>query len=199
PMRGGSREAFRAIGFRGNLQLLKDSVVGDLRTLWVLMGTIGLVLLIACANVANLFLVRIDERRGELAIRLALGAGGTHLARQLLAESVIFGLAAGTFGLAVAYGGLRLLTSIAPVGLPRTEEIGIDATTLSFTLGVSLLSGLLLGLVPVLRCAGARLADVLHGGGGMSATKESHRLRGALIVAEVAMALVLLIASSLML
>ena len=200
PFRGGSREAFRANGFRGNLRLLKDSVVGDLgNTLWALMGTIGLVLLIACANVGNLFLVRADGRRREFAVRAALGAGRTQIARELLIESLVFGLVAGAFGLGIAYGGLQLLVRIAPGGLPRRTEIGIDATTLCFALSVSLLSGLLLNLVPAVRFVGSRLADVLHGGGrSMTTGKERHQVRAALVMTQVAMALVVLIASGLM-
>jgi len=179
---------------------LKQEMVGDIgKVLWVLMGTIGMVLLIACANVANLLLVRADGRRQELAIRAALGAGWGQIARELLMESVILGLAGGAAGLGLAYGALRLLVAIAPANLPRMESISIDGTVLLFTLGVSLMAGLLFGVIPVVKYAGPQLGTALRAGGRtLSQSKERHRARNTLVVVQVALALVSLIGSGLM-
>lgn len=138
-------------------------VVGDIgNSLWVVMGTIGVVFLIACANVANLLLVRADGRRHELSIRAALGADWGRIARELLAESTTRALAGGALGLAFAYAALRALVAIAPMGLPRLGEIGIDPTALLFTTGISLLAGLLFGILPVVKYAGARAGTGLR-------------------------------------
>lgn len=179
---------------------LKRQMVGDVSgVLWVLMGTIGMVLLIACANVANLLLVRADGRRQELAIRAALGAGWAQLARELLAESVMLGLFGGAAGLALAYGALQLLVAMAPANLPRIENISIDGGVLLFTLAVSLFAGLLFGVIPVLKYAGPQLGTALRAGGRtLSQSKERHRARNILVVVQVALALVLLIGSGLM-
>ena len=179
---------------------LKRQMVGDVTgVLWVLMGTIGMVLLIACANVANLLLVRADGRRQELAIRAALGAGWAQLARELLAESVMLGLCGGAAGLGLAYGALQLLVAMAPANLPRIENISIDGGVLLFTLAVSLFAGLLFGVIPVVKYAGPQLGTALRAGGRtLSQSKERHRARNILVVVQVAMALVLLIGSGLM-
>jgi putative ABC transport system permease protein len=179
---------------------LKNDVVGDIGSvLWVLMGTIGMVLLIACANVANLLLVRADGRRQELAIRAALGAGWAEIARELMTESVLLGIAGGMAGLALADGALQLLAVIAPSNLPRMESISIDTTVLLFTLGISLFAGLLFGAIPVLKCAAPQLGTALRAGGRtLSQSKERHRARNLLVVVQVALALVLLIGSGLM-
>jgi len=183
-----------------NVRPFAYDFVGDVgKVLWVLMGTIGAVLLIACANVANLLLVRAEGRQQELAIRAALGAGWGHIARELLIESVTLGLAGGVLGLGVAYTALRLLVWIAPANLPRLDEISIDLPVLLFTLGVSLLVGLLFGALPILKYAGAQLGTGLRQGGrSISQSRERHRARGVLVVVQVALALVLLIGSGLM-
>jgi predicted permease len=175
-------------------------VVGDVgKLLWILMGSIGLVLLIACANVANLVLVRVDGRRQELAIRSALGASWRRIASELLFESVVLGVLGSLLGLALAYGALRVLVMVAPRGLPRVTEIGIDGWVLLFTLGVALLASLLFGSIPIFKYAGARLAAGLREGArGMSQSREQHRARNVLVVVQVALALVLLICSGLM-
>lgn len=140
------------------LRFLKQDLVGDIgNTLWILMGTIGTVLLIACANVANLVLVRVDGRQHELAIRAALGAGWGRIAGELLAESVAIGLLGGAIGLTLAYGAVRLLLAIAPANLPRLNEISIDPWVMLFTLAISLLAGLVFGLVPVVKYVGPRV------------------------------------------
>jgi putative ABC transport system permease protein len=175
--------------------------VGDIGpVLWVLMGTLGLVLLIACANVANLLLVRAEGRQQELAIRAALGAGWGSIAREMLLESVTLSLAGGALGLALAYGALRVLVAKGPTTLPRLSEIAIDPLALAFTLSVSVLTGVLFGLIPVFKYAGPNLATALRGGGrSLSAGRERHRARNTLVVVQVALALVLLVGSGLML
>ncbi len=183
-----------------NLRPLKQDVIGDIgKVLWVLMGTVGVVLFIACANVANLLLVRAEGRQRELAIRAALGAGWGRIARELLFESVVLGIIGGILGLALAWGALRVLVRIAPASLPRLTEISIDPRVLLFTAAVSLLAGLLFGLVPVLKYAGPHLANALREGGrSLSDSKQRHRTRSALVIVQVALALVLLISSGLM-
>ncbi len=183
-----------------NVRPLKQDVVGDVgKVLWVLMGSIGMVLLIACANVANLLLVRMEGRRQELALRSALGASWGRIAGELLLESVILGLFGSVLGLGLAYGALRVLVAIAPAGLPRISEVGINGPVLLFTLLVSLLASLLFGCVPILKYAGARLTTgIREGARGLSQSKEQHRARNTLVVVQVALALVLLICSGLM-
>jgi len=183
-----------------NLRPLKQDVVGDVgKVLWVLMGSIVLVLLVACANVANLLLVRVEGRRQELAIRAALGAGWRRIASDLLFESVVLGLLGSLFGLTLAWGSLRVLVAMAPTGLPRVQEIGIDIPVLLFTFGIALFASLLFGSVPIFKYAGARLnAGLREGGRGSSQSREQHRARGVLVVVQVALALVLLICSGLM-
>ena len=200
PAPGFSREVFESAGFGPKLQPLKQDVVGNVGTLlWVLMGTIGLVLLIACANVANLLLVRAESRQHEMAIRAALGAGWRAIAREMLLESVVLGLLGGVLGLGLAYGGLRILVANGPQTLPRLSEIGIDPVVLGFALAVSLLSGLLFGLIPVLKYASPQVATSLRGvGRSFSHGREQHRARNTLVVGQVALALLLLVGAGLM-
>ncbi len=197
---GFSRALFENAHFGPKVQPLKQEVVGDVGpTLWVLMGTIGLVLLIACANVANLLLVRAEGRQQELAIRAALGAGWGNIAREMLLESMTLSVVGGALGLGLAYGALRVLVAKGPATLPRLNEIGIDPLVLGFALAISLLTGLLFGLIPVLKYAGPNLATALRGGGRtLSQSRERHRARNTLVVVQVALALVLLIGSGLM-
>jgi putative ABC transport system permease protein len=197
---GFSAKLFEDARLAPSLKPLKQELVGDIgRVLWVLMGTIGLVLLIACANVANLLLVRTDSRQQELAIRAALGAGWGRIARELLTESLVLGLFGGVVGLALAYGGVRLLTAIAPANLPRSNEIAIDGSVLLFTFAVSLFAGALFGAIPIIKYAGPHLAIALRAGGRtLSEGRERHRARNTLVVAQVALALVLLVGSGLM-
>ena len=179
---------------------LKQEVIGTVgNVLWVVMGTIGLVMLIACTNVANLLLVRADGRQQELAVRAALGAGRGRIAWELLLESVALGLIGGVLGIAIAYEGLRLLVAIGPANLPRLGEISLDGRSLWFTLGLSLLSGLVFGSIPVLRYAGPRTPAALRGAGRTaSVSRERQRSRDLLVVAQVAMAMVLLVCAMLM-
>jgi predicted permease len=179
---------------------LKREVIGNVSdVLWVVMGTIGLVMLIACANVTNLLLVRVDARQQELAVRAALGASWGRIVRALLVESLMLGLMGGVLGAAFAYAGVHLLVAIGPANLPRLSEISMDAQTLGFTVLLALLSGLLLGLVPALKYAGPRASLALRSGGrNASASRERHRARSILVVGQVAMALVLLVCAGLM-
>ena len=182
------------------LQPLKDTVVGSIHTmLWVVMAMIGVVMLIACSNVANLLLVRADIRQHELAVRAALGAGRWRIARELLLESLTLGLLGGAAGVVVAYAGLRLLTAIGPADLPRLSEISLDGWSIGFTLILSVLSGLLFGAIPVLRYLPSRQRQTLLGATRTtSVSRDRQHARNLLVVAQVAMALVLLIGAVLM-
>jgi putative ABC transport system permease protein len=200
PFPGFTVKTFEDARLAAGLRPLKEQLVGDIGSvLWVLMGTIGLVLLIACANVANLLLVRAEGRQQELAIRAALGAGWQEITRELLLESVTLGLVGGALGLGLAYGGLRAFVAVAPANLPRLDQISINGMVLVFTLAISLLGGVLLGLFPVMRYLRPELTPALRGGGrSASASKERHRVRNTLVVVQVALALVLLVGSGLM-
>jgi predicted permease len=200
PFPGFSLKMFEDAKLAAALRPLRDELVGEIGSvLWVLMGTIALVLLIACANVANLLLVRAEGRHQELAIRSALGASRATIVRELLAESVTLGLFGGVVGLGVAYGALRLLLAVAPSTLPRLDEIGVDATVLLFTVLVSVLAGLLFGSVPVFKNVGSDVVGGLRGGGRTAShSRERHRARNTLVVIQVALALVLLVGSGLM-
>jgi predicted permease len=183
-----------------NLQPLKEYIIGDVgKVLWVLVGGIGLVLLIACANVANLLLVRVEGRQRELAIRAALGGSPGRIAGGLLLESLVLAVIGGALGLLFAYGGLRVLITLAPSDLPRLNDIGIDGLVLLFTLGVTMVAGLLFGSMLPLRYTGVRVGTGLRETGrSVSASREQHRARNALVVIQVGLSLVLLVSSGLM-
>jgi predicted permease len=200
PPRGFGVSLFERARLAPRLLPLRQFVVGDVgSTLWVLMTTIGMVLLIACANIANLLLVRTEGRQQELAIRAALGAGRGRLAAELFTESLTLAAIGGVLGLALARGALRLLVALAPAGLPRVGEIGIDVPVLLFAFAISLFSGLLFGFLPVLKYAGTRINQTLRGGGRTaSQSRERHRAQNVLVVVQVALALVLLVSSGLM-
>ena len=179
---------------------LKQEVIGNVgELLWVVMGTIGVVKLIACANVTNLLMVRVEARQQELAVRTALGAGWTRIVTGLLIESVMLGLIGGVVGVGLAYAGVRFLVAIGPSNLLRLNEIAIDARTLGFTFILSLLSGLLFGLIPALKYAQPGTGSALQSAGRtISVSRERHGARNLLVVGQVAMALVLLICAGLM-
>jgi predicted permease len=200
PPPGFSVKMFQSARIGSNLHTLKQYVVGDVgKVLWVLMGGLGLVLLIACANVSNLLLVRAEGREQELSLRAALGASRLRIAAELFLDSLVLALLASGLGLALAYGALRLLIALAPAGLPRLEEIGVDGTVVLFTLALSFVASLLFGSIPVLKYSGARLGTGLREGGrSMSESRQRHRARSGLVIAQVALALVLLISSGLM-
>ena len=179
---------------------VKEQLVRRLRpALLVLLGAVALVLLIACANVANLLLARASTREKELAIRAALGAGRARLVRQLLTESLILGLAGGLLGLVLAYWGVGALRALAPANTPRMDEAYIDPLVLAFTFGVSLLTGLFFGLAPAWQVARTDLRETLNEAGrGTSATGGALNLRASLVVSELALAVLLLVGAGLL-
>ncbi|MGD8816445.1 MAG: ABC transporter permease [Acidobacteriota bacterium] len=181
------------------LPLLEDTVGDTQQMLWVLMAAVGMVLLIACVNVASLYLVRAAERGKELAIRAALGAGRGRLFGQMLGESLLLGVAGGLAGLLLSFIGLRAVIALSPDTLPRVAELGIDGQVFAFTTAVSLLTGLLFGAVPALRSSRPDLERTLREEGrASSAGTGQRRLRAALVVAEISLALVLLFGAGLL-
>ena len=187
-------------GFSAHVVDMREYMVGDIRrTLWVLMGSVAFILLIACANVANIYLVRAEGREREMAIRSALGAGRGQLTIGFLAESLALGLAAGALGLLLAYAGVRALVRFGPERMARIEEIGIDANVLIFTFLLSIFVGVLFGMIPALRYKTAWLAAALkEGGRANTAGRRRFVARNLLVGFQVALSLVLLVGSGLM-
>ena len=189
--------AFSGVGV---VRTLQDGVVrGARRPLLILLGTVSFVLLIACSNVANLFLVRAETRTRESAVRMALGSGRGRLARYVLTESVLLALIGGTAGVLLAYVGIRALVSVGPATIPRLDSIGIRGSALLYTSGLSVFTGLLFGVLPALRAGSDKMLGVLRDGGrGSTIGRDRHRARSVLVVAQVALALVLVVGSGLM-
>jgi predicted permease len=201
PVPGGlTRAVFADVRLTPHLVPLSQAIVGSVAdVLWILLATIGLVLLIACANVANLLLVRSEGRQHELAIRAALGAGRRRIARESLLESLVLALLGGGLGLALAFAALRLLVVLAPATVPRLHDAAIDPAVVAFTSLISIACALLFGIFPVLRQRTPQITAALAGSGRTaSGSRERHRTRNALVVLQVALALVLLVASGLM-
>src|SRR6266508_1427561 len=193
------REAGVDIWTNPRLIVLHEFVVGDTKpTLLLLFGAVGLVLLIVCANVANLTMARASTRTKEFALRSALGAGRGRLIRQLLTESVLLAVAGGICGLGLATWGLHLLVALSPAAVPRLTEIRLDWRVLTFALGASLLTGIVFGVLPALTSARVNLNETLKEGGRDAGAGASHRTRGALVAAEVALALVVLVSAGLL-
>ena len=196
-----TQETLDRFGWSVTLEPLRERIVGDVATpLWILLGSVGFVLLIAGANVANLFLVRAESRRREVAVRAALGGSRARIAVTFLAESLLLAVTGGVLGLFLAAVSVRALVAFGPPQLPRLNEITVDLTTIAFAGILSLAAGVVVGAVPLAGLARRSFSGVLRDGGrSMTAGRQQHRLRRLLIVGQVAMALVLLVGSGLML
>ena len=179
---------------------LTEATVGEIRpVLYVLLGAVGLVLLICCANVANLLLARAAQRQKEMAIRTAIGANQTQLVRLLLVESMLLAVIGGSLGCLLAFWGIDLLVALKPENLPRLDQVGIDWSVLLFTGGISLTTGLLFGLAPALQTTHPQLNEMLKEGDRTGTSGPArHRVRDLLVVSEVALSLVLLVAAGLL-
>ena len=186
--------------FNTQLVPLRTQVTGETqRPLLLILGAVGIVLLIACANVANLLLVRSMARKREFTLRAALGAGNSRLIRQVLTESLLLAVSGGLFGVLLALASVSLVRKFGPAGVPRLQEVALDWRVLLFALGVSVFTGVFFGLLPALAAARANVAESLKEGGQRAAGSSTHaRLRGAFLVAQVALALVLVISAGLL-
>jgi putative ABC transport system permease protein len=188
-------------GWSASLTPLREALVKDVRAaLWIVLATVGFVLVISCANVANLFLVRAESRQKEIAIRAALGAGRRRLAANFLSESVLLGLLGGALGLLLAHVGVQALVAYGPSDLPRLQDVAIDGTVVAFATVISVVAGLLFGSIPMVRYLGGAFSALLRDGGrGSTDGRGRHRARNVLVASQLALALVLLVGSGLML
>jgi putative ABC transport system permease protein len=176
-----------------NFQTLKRQVIGNVGSvLWIVMATVGLVMLIACANIVNLLLVRAESRQQQHSVRAALGAGRFRIAREMLLESLALSFLGGVLAIGIASAGLRLLVALGPVDLPRLAEITMDARSLAFTFLLAIFSGLFFGAISAWRSARSLSLTMSLSGRAASASRASHRSRNVLVIAQTAMALVLL-------
>ena len=194
---GAGYERWRITGY---VQPLKDAIVGSVGSvMWVVLGTVAIVLLIACANVAGLVLVRADARQQEAAVRAALGAGSWRLVRERLLESIALALVGGLVAVFASRPALRLFVAVAPASVPRLDEIALTARSVMVAVAISIVTGIVIGLVPSFRLPRLRVAAYLRGSARTAGqTRHSHRMQHALVVAEIALALVLLVAAGLM-
>jgi predicted permease len=200
---GGDLDAgfLEAVGWSASLETYRDELVGSAASaLWIVLGTVAFVFLIACANVANLFLVRAESRQKELAIRAAMGAGRGRIAAGFLTEALSLGVAGGLVGVVLAWVGVDALVATSPEGLPRLHEVGVDGWVLTFAAIISVVAGLAFGSVPLVRHMGGAFGALLRDGGrANTAGRERHRTRNVLVASQLALALVLLVGSTLML
>ena len=186
-------------GWSANAMPLQAASVSDIKTaLWILLAAVGCVLLIACANIANLLLARATARQKEIAIRMALGASRWRISRQLLTEGVLLGVIGGAFGLFFAFGGLDLLLKLVPTEIPPYIHIEIDRNVLAFTLTVSVLTGVLFSVLPALQITHRDNSETLKDGGRTSATAGKHVVRAAIAVGQLALAMILLVSAGLL-
>jgi putative ABC transport system permease protein len=187
-------------GLTFSSQPLREVLVGDVqRPLWVMLGAVGFVLLVACANVANLLLARGSARHGELSVRAAIGAGRSRLIRQLVTESILLGLMGGALGLGLGYWSTQALIAARPADLPRIDDIHLNGTVVLFTFGAALITSLIFGLIPALQATNEHLLRGLQESGRSSGGgRRTHRLRSTLVVAEMALAVILLTGAGLL-
>jgi putative ABC transport system permease protein len=198
-MPGVTQEMWEGVGLASNVRPLSEVVIGNLsRPLWILLGVVGIVLLMAWTNVANLLLVRAEGRQRELAVRGALGASRGRIATALLSESLLLGLAGGALGVLFALGGIWLLRRMAPVALPRLDNVGLNAAVLLVTLAISVITSLLFGLVPVVRSRVFSVEALKESGRASTDSPGRHRVRNTLVVGQIALAFVLLTVAGLM-
>ena len=196
---GLTAEGLAQFGWGASLRTLKDAVIGDSRgTLLIVLGTVSFVLLIACLNVANLFLVRAESRQKELAVRAAMGAGARRIAGTFLSESLVLGLAGGVLGVLIAYGGVSLLTSMGSQDLPRLHEVAVTPGVLAFAAVLSVVAGVFLGAIPAFRYGRLGSAGILRGNRTSTDGAARFRTRNIMVITQLALALVLLVGSGLM-
>ncbi len=187
-------------GWSVSLKTMRDELVGDAETaLWVVLGTVGFLLLVACASVANLFLVRAEARHQEVGVRFALGATRARVASTFLSESLLLGLSGGVWGLLLAIAGVRALVAAGPAQLPRLQEVNVDLRVVFFALGISLIAAVVFGVLPLPHQLRRPLHGVMRSGRGHTSARERQRVRKALIITEIALAVVLVTGSGLML